>query len=283
MVEQPSKTGTLYVVATPIGNLDDISERAVRTLSEVDVVVVEDTRISRKLMDRCGIRPRTVAYHEHNESRRAPELVARLIRGDNLALISDAGTPLISDAGYRLVRLAQERGIAVVAVPGPCAAIAALSVAGLPTDRFAFEGFLPARAAPRQRRLQALAADDRTLIFYESVHRIVATLRDMVAIFGEDREAAIARELTKKFESTKRGALEDVLHWLEREPRRQKGEFVVLVRGSPEVEHDLREAERVLTILLRTLPLKPAVALAAEITGGGKNRLYRLALRIQGA
>ncbi len=282
MVEQPSKTGTLYVVATPIGNLEDVSERAIRTLSEVDLIAAEDTRISRILTNRYGVRTPLVAYHQHNETRRAPVLVDRLVRGENIAVISDAGTPLISDAGYLLVRMAQERGITVTAVPGPCAAVAALSIAGLPTDRFAFEGFLPARAASRRRRLRTLREEPRTLIFYESVHRIVATLRDMVEILGEDREAAVSRELTKKFETIRRDTLKNLAHWIAADPDQQKGEFVVLVRGCAQAGADLQEAERVLKILIKTVPVKQAVALAAEITGSNKNRLYRLALRIRG-
>jgi 16S rRNA (cytidine1402-2'-O)-methyltransferase len=209
-------------------------------------------------------------------------LVDRLVHGEDIALISDAGTPLISDAGYRLVRLAQEQGIRVTAAPGPCAAISALSIAGLPTDRFVFEGFLPPKAAPRRQRLEAVKDESRTIIIYESVHRILATLRDMVSIFDGHREAVIAREITKKFETVRRDSLVNLLAWLEREPRQRKGEFVLLVHGRPGAAPATAEMERVLSLLRSALPLKQAVDLAAHITGASRNDVYRLALRQSG-
>lgn len=278
MAKQPSKTGMLYVVATPIGNLEDISTRAIRILSQVDLIAAEDTRVSQKLANRYDIHTQMISYHDHNERQRAPILVGRLMHGEDIALISDAGTPLISDAGYRLVRLAQEQGIRVTAVPGPCAAITALSIAGLPTDRFVFEGFLPPRAAPRRQRLQALKDESRTIIVYESVHRILATLRDMVSMFDADREAAIAREITKKFETVKRDSLINLLAWLENEPRQRKGEFILLVHGRTDAAPAAAELERVLSLLLPALPLKQAVDLTAHITGANRNDVYRLAL-----
>ncbi len=282
MAEQPGKGGVLYIVATPIGNLEDISARAIRILSQVDIIAAEDTRVSRKLADRYHIDTPLLAYHDHNERQRAPQLVDRLVHGEDIALISDAGTPLISDAGYRLVRLAQERDIRVTAAPGPCAAITALSIAGLPTDRFVFEGFLPPKSAPRRHRLEALQHESCTLIFYESVHRVVATLRDMVSIFDADREGVIAREITKQFETVRRDTLVNLLVWLENEPRQRKGEFVLLVHGRRDAAPATVELERVLSLLLADLPMKQAVNLAADITGASRNDVYRLALRQSG-
>ncbi len=282
MAKQPGKGGILYIVATPIGNLEDISARAIRILAQVDVIAAEDTRVSRKLADRYQIRTSRIAYHDHNERQRAPQLVDRLVHGEDIALISDAGTPLISDAGYRLVRLAHEQSIRVTAVPGPCAAITALSIAGLPTDRFVFEGFLPSKAAPRRQRLEALKDESRTIIFYESVHRILATLRDMVSIFDGHREGFIAREITKQFETVRRDSLVNLLAWLETEPQQRKGEFVLLVHGRPDRPAATAELERVLSLLLAALPMKQAVDLAVNITGASRNDVYRLALRQSG-
>ncbi len=282
MAEQPGKGGILYIVATPIGNMEDISARALRVLAGVDVIAAEDTRVSRKLADRYHIQTPMIAYHDHNEQRKAPQLVDKLVHDEDIALISDAGTPLISDAGYRLVRLAQQRGIRVTAVPGPCAAITALSMAGLPTDRFVFEGFLPAKAASRRRRLADLKDESRTLVFYESVHRILATLRDMAAIFDGQREAAIAREITKQFETVKRDSLAGLLAWLQDHPRQQRGEFVILVHGRTQAAPAAEELERVLSLLQAALPLKQAVELTAQITGAARNEVYRLALEDSG-
>ncbi len=281
MGKQPGKKGILYVVATPIGNLDDITARAVRVLSDVNLIAAEDTRLSRRLAGRYGVRTPMVPYHDHNERRQAATLVARLGAGKDIALICDAGTPLISDAGYRLVRLAQDRGCEVVSVPGPCAAVAALSVSGLPTDRFVFEGFLPAKSPQRRRRLGTVQNDPRTLIFYESVHRLMATLRDMVAVFGGDREAVVAREITKQFEGVRRGTLNDLLEWLASDPGLRRGEFVVLIRGRDAAATPAADVERVLSILLEQLPLKQSASLAGKICGLSANAAYQRGLKLK--
>ena len=275
-----NESGVLYVVATPIGNRADITQRALDILGTVTRVLAEDTRHSGNLLRSLGIATPLLSLHEHNEQLQIEPLLARLRAGENLALISDAGTPLISDPGYRIVRAARQAGLAVVPVPGASALIAALSVAGLPTDRFVFEGFLPAKAAARRARLQALAAETRTLVFYEASHRIQECIADLQALLGAEREAVIARELTKTFEQVQGGALGELSVWLATDDNRQRGEFVVLVAGAPQVEdvEVSEEARRVLAILLRELPVKQAATLAAEITGARKNLLYRFAL-----
>src|SRR5690242_12028000 len=224
--------GKLFVVATPIGNLADLSARAREILSGVDLIAAEDTRHSAALLAQFGIATRTLALHEHNEREKSAELVHRLREGAQIALISDAGTPLVSDPGYRLVRAAREAGIAVSPVPGACAAIAALSVAGLPSDRFVFEGFLPAKAAARRAHLQTLMTEMRTLIFYESSHRIVEALEDLVVVFGGERRAVLARELTKLFETVLDGALAELAARVNTDSNQQRGEFVLLVAGA---------------------------------------------------
>jgi len=278
-----AETGILYVVATPIGNLQDISARAVTTLKQVSRIAAEDTRHSRKLLSQCGIHTPLLALHEHNEAEVSVALLARLRSGYDLAVICDAGTPLISDPGFRLVRMAREAGIRVVPVPGPSAAITALSASGLPTDRFVFEGFLPARQTARRRRLQMLLDEPRTLVFYESSHRISECLRDMGEALGADRQAVVARELTKTFETIQGGTLAELLDWISADANRQRGEFVVLVRGMPEGEHSRidAEGERVLAVLHAELPLRQAASLAARITGLSRNRLYAYGLAIK--
>ena len=272
--------GILYVVATPIGNLGDIAPRALEILGAVDVVAAEDTRRTGTLLSHFGISARQVSLHEHNEPRQVPGLIERLRAGGTVALVSDAGTPLISDPGYRLVVAAREAGIRVSPVPGPVAAIAALSISGLPSDRFVFEGFLPAKAPARRQRLQALAGDPRTLIFYESSHRIADCLADMRETLGADRRAVVARELTKTFEQIRGGSLDELCNWLAENEDHRKGEFVVLTAGAPEPtgEGVTPEAERILGLLLAELPVKKAAKLAAEITGVGKNLLYARAV-----
>jgi len=273
--------GTLFVVATPIGNLDDVSARALEVLASVDVVLAEDTRHTAKLLERHRVRARSVSLHDHNEDRVAPDLVARMAAGESMALVCDAGTPLVSDPGYRLVRLTREGGVRVSPVPGPSALIAALSVAGLPTDRFAFEGFLPARAGARRRRLVDLAAETRTLVFYEAPHRVVATVADLAAAFGGEREAVLARELTKRFETVHGGSLAALPAWLAERPERLRGEFVIVVAGAaPRAASDrLDDADQhVLAVLADALPAREAAALAARITGQARNRLYRALL-----
>lgn len=279
-----SPLGSLYVVATPIGNLDDISARALTILRSVALIAAEDTRHSARLMQHFGIGTPLAACHEHNERDQGGRFLARLLAGDDVALISDAGTPLISDPGYHLVRQARAAGIAVVPVPGACALIAALSAAGLPSDRFIFEGFLPAKAAGRRARLEQVKEEPRTLIFYEAPHRILECLQDMQAVFGDERPALLARELTKTFETLKGMPLAELAAWVAGDSNQQRGECVVLVAGwqAPEGEEAVSaEAMRVLNLLLAEMPLKRAAALAAEITGVRKNLLYQVALEQQ--
>lgn len=276
--------GRLYVVATPIGNLDDLSARALKTLNEVALIAAEDTRHSARLMQHFGIATPLVACHEHNERDQGGRFLARLQAGEDVALISDAGTPLISDPGYHLVRQARAAGINVVPVPGACALIAALSAAGLPSDRFIFEGFLPAKAVGRRARLEQVKEEPRTLIFYEAPHRILECLQDMQAVLGDDRPALLARELTKTFETLKGMPLAELAAWVASDSNQQRGECVVLVAGwqAPEGEDAVSaEALRVLNLLLAEMPLKRAAALAAEITGVRKNLLYQVALEQQ--
>jgi 16S rRNA (cytidine1402-2'-O)-methyltransferase len=275
----------LYVVATPVGNLADMSPRAVSVLSGVDFIAAEDTRHSAPLLRHFGIKTRCIALHEHNERAASASLVERLLGGASAALISDAGTPLISDPGYHLVAAARAQGIRIIPIPGPCALISALSASGLPSDRFVFEGFLPARASARRRRLGELRDETRTLIFYESPHRIVECLDDLASVFGADRQGVIARELSKLFETIHDDTLAALGAWLRAEANQQKGEFVVLVRGLAQKgglemsDEPDNETQRVLRILLAELPVKQASALAAQITGGKKNILYEFALR----
>lgn len=279
-----AQPGKLYVVATPIGNLDDISPRALRTLREVALIAAEDTRHSIRLLQHFGITTALAACHDHNEREQGGRFVARLLAGDDVALISDAGTPLISDPGYHLVRQVRAAGIEVVPVPGPSALIAALSAAGLPSDRFIFEGFLPAKAAARRGRLDLLKEEPRTLIFYEAPHRVLESVRDMASLFGEDRHAVLARELTKTFETLKGAPLGELAEWIAADSNQQRGECVLLVTGwqAPEGEDAISgEALRVLDLLLGELPVRRAAALAAEITGVRKNLLYQAALERQ--
>ncbi|MDE3738480.1 16S rRNA (cytidine(1402)-2'-O)-methyltransferase [Pseudomonas resinovorans] len=280
-----SASGTLYVVATPIGNLDDITARALRVLREVALIAAEDTRHSARLLQHFGIETPLAACHEHNERDQGGRFLARLQAGDDVALISDAGTPLISDPGFHLVRQARAAGVTVVPVPGACALIAALSTAGLPSDRFIFEGFLPAKANARRGRLDELKEEPRTLIFYEAPHRLLESLEDMRGVFGGDRPAVLARELTKTFETLKGAPLNELCGWVAADLNQQRGECVVLVKGwqAPEGEGALSaEALRVLDLLLAEMPVKRAAALAAEITGVRKNLLYQAALERQG-
>ena len=279
-----SAAGTLYVVATPIGNLDDISARALKVLRDVALIAAEDTRHSMRLMQHFGIPTPLAACHEHNERDEGSRFLSRLQAGDDVALISDAGTPLISDPGYHLVRQVRAAGIKVVPVPGPCALIAALSAAGLPSDRFIFEGFLPAKAVGRRARLEAVKEEPRTLIFYEAPHRILECLEDMELVFGGDRVALLARELTKTFETLNGLPLSELRAWVASDSNQQRGECVVLVAGwqAPEGDEAVSaETLRVLDLLLKEMPLKRAAAVAAEITGVRKNLLYQVALERQ--
>jgi 16S rRNA (cytidine1402-2'-O)-methyltransferase len=279
-----STMGTLYVVATPIGNLDDMSARALKVLANVALIAAEDTRHSIRLLQHFGIDTPLAACHEHNERDEGGRFITKLLAGEDVALVSDAGTPLISDPGYHLVRQARAAGVSVVPVPGACALIAALSAAGLPSDRFIFEGFLPAKAAGRRARLEQVKEEPRTLIFYEAPHRILECLEDMELVFGGERPALLARELTKTFETLKGLPLAELRAFVAGDSNQQRGECVVLVGGwsAPEGEDAISaEAQRVLELLLAELPLKRAAALAAEITGVRKNLLYQVALEKQ--
>ncbi len=277
------RPGVLYVVATPIGNLEDISARALKVLKEAGMVAAEDTRHSGTLLSHFGIRTPLISLHDHNEAERAPMLVARLLAGESVALISDAGTPLISDPGFDLVRAARAAGITVTPIPGASALVAALSVSGLPTDRFVFEGFLPAKAGARRERLELLSLEPRTLVFYESVHRLKESLDDMAAAFGPERPAVLARELTKLHEGVIEGSLQALAEWATSDPAAGKGEVVVMIAGAAAQDGTAdRDAERVLKTLLKELPVKQAAALAAEITGLKKNQLYDRALELAG-
>lgn len=267
--------GTLFVVATPIGNLGDLSPRALDTLRTVAAVCAEDTRHTRQLLAHYGIEQSLIALHEHNESGLAERIVARLRGGDSLALVSDAGTPLVSDPGFRLVAAARAAGLRVSPIPGPSALIAALSIAGLPSDRFAFEGFLPAKAGARRERLARLAGEPRTLIFYEASHRIEETLADAVAAFGPDRPAVVARELTKLFETALDGTLGALHARVAADPDQRKGEFVLLIQGAAdEAAAKLAEGRRVYAKLSEHLPPSTAAKLAAELTGASRKDLY---------
>lgn len=272
--------GTLFVVATPIGNLQDMSPRALQVLKDVRLIAAEDTRHSARLMQHFGIDTPMTACHDHNERGKGERLVERLLAGDDVALISDAGTPLISDPGYHLVRQAREAGVRVSPVPGACALIAALSAAGMPSDRFAFEGFLPAKAHGRRQRLQVLAAEDRTWMVYEAPHRLLECLQDMQQILGDERRVLLARELTKTFETLRAAPLGELVAWVAADSDQQRGECVLVVEGAPAPEADAvsDEALRVLDLLLAELPLKRAAKLASEITGVRKNQLYQIAL-----
>ena len=277
------KKGSLYIVATPIGNMGDITERAQQTLRDVDVIAVEDTRRSGQLLRHFEISTPMIAVHEHNERQICDSLLSRIEKGENIALISDAGTPLLSDPGYFLVKQARERELSVVPIPGVSAVITALSVAGLPTDRFIFEGFLPAKSTARQQKLEKLKEDMRTVIFYEAPHRIVEMLKDCQTVFGGERKVVIARELTKTFETVYGDTLEKLIPWVEADENQKKGEFVVLLHGAVAREETGvdAESERILLILLKDLPVKQAAALAASITGLKKNALYQFALKLK--
>lgn len=275
-----TKAGSLFIVPTPIGNLGDITERALNVLRDCDAIAAEDTRHSGQLLQHLGIRKEMFALHEHNERQRASQIIERLQHGDSIALISDAGTPLISDPGYVLVQQCREAGVTVTALPGACAFVTALSGAGLPTDRFTFEGFLPAKPQQRRKRLQNLVTETRTLVFYESPHRIADTLADMVSEIGADRPLVMARELTKQFETYLSGTIAEVQQRVISDSNQQRGEIVLILGGAEEQAADdvNPAAMKTLNLLRKELPLKKAAALAAEIHGARKNTLYQLAL-----
>jgi len=270
---------TLYIVPTPIGNLADITQRALAVLSSVDLVAAEDTRHTGLLLQHFAINARLFALHDHNEQQKADILLARLQQGESIALVSDAGTPLINDPGYHLVRRCREAGIRIVPLPGACAAITALSAAGLPSDRFCYEGFLPAKTKSRCDALRALADEPRTLIFYESTHRLLDSLQDMVTELGADRYVVLARELTKTWENLNGAPVAELLAWVKEDENRRKGEMVLIVEGhQPDEEALPAETLRTLALLQQELPLKKAAALTAEIHGVKKNALYKYAL-----
>jgi 16S rRNA (cytidine1402-2'-O)-methyltransferase len=282
--------GRLYVVATPIGNLGDLSVRAREILQTVSLIAAEDTRHTGVLLKHFGIRTPQVSLHDHNERHRSGGIIERLRQGDSVALVSDAGTPAINDPGFDLVRTAAAAGCEIVAVPGPCAAIAALSIGALPTDRFCFEGFLPARGAARRKRLQLLAAEVRTLVLYEAPHRAREALEDCAAVFGAERNAAVAREITKLHETTYRGSLRELLERAAGDADFERGEIVILIAGAPQAPAGEEGGadghggalDRVLRILLAELPLRQAAHLAAQITEARGNEAYKRALQLKG-
>jgi len=274
--------GILYIVATPIGNMNDMSKRAIEVLSSVDTIAAEDARHSRKLLQNFQIQSRLVSYHDFSSDAAASKLLQQLQAGESIALISDAGTPLISDPGYKLVSKARESAIRVLPIPGASAVIAALSVAGLATDRFVFEGFLPSKTSARQKRLLNLATELRSLVFYESLHRIVASIEDMCLAFGAERQIFVGRELTKKFETHFKGTIVDSLHWLNQDANQQKGEFVVVVSGCSEMELEVlrqQQALEMVTLLRDDMSMKKAVSIASRLSGARKNQLYDAAIK----
>lgn len=275
-------TSKLYIVATPIGNLADITFRAIDVLKSVDQILAEDTRDSAVLLNHYGIHKPLLSLHEHNEQSRVDQIIALLDQGQSLALISDAGTPLISDPGARLVKILKQKGYEIIPIPGPSALIAALSASGLPTEQFQFLGFIPVKAAEKKTCFENLRFSNLTSIFYESKHRLLDTLKILSEILP-DREISLAKELTKQFEQIQLGSPKEILAWLEQDPQRQKGEFVLLISPAvlpPSSEQSEQNQRRVLEVLLQKLSVKDAVAMAVEITGGNKNNLYRQALEL---
>lgn len=270
---------TLYIVATPIGNLDDITLRAINTLKSVDLIAAEDTRHSGLLLQHLGIKAKLFALHDHNEQEKSNILIEKLKSGLSIALISDAGTPLINDPGYHLVKACRENNIKVVPVPGACAAIAALCVSGLPSDKFIYEGFLPAKTKARQDCLIKLLDEPRTMIFYESTHRLLDTLNDMQTIWGPNKQIILAKELTKTWETIVSFKVNELINWLNEDTSRQKGEFVLIVQGHIKCDDDIDpQVISTLKLLQKELPLKKAAAITAEIYGLRKNQLYQIGL-----
>ena len=285
VIKPGDNQGTLYIVATPIGNLEDLSPRAVKVLSDVAVIAAEDTRHSGRLLQHLGISKPLIALHDHNERGRVKSIVSQLMAGADVALISDAGTPLISDPGYVLVRDVRAEGLRVSPIPGPCALVAALSAAGLPTDRFLFVGFLPAKRTGRRTALEELRKEVATLVFYESPHRILATVADIADVMGAQREVVLGREITKTFETFYSGGAADVHAALTEDPHGSRGEFVIVVRGAEKTESGLMagavDVDQLLNLLMAELPLKKAAKMASELTRLGKNELYQRALGLK--
>ena len=280
----PHARGTVFVVATPIGNLSDLSERARQTLAAADVIAAEDTRHTAQLLQHCGISRPLVSLHEHNEGERIAELLVRLRAGAQVALVSDAGTPLLSDPGFQLVREAARAGISVRCIPGPSAITAALAVAGLPVQRFCFEGFLPARAGERRARLQALATETRTLVFFEAPHRIVASLTELAKLLGGNRAAVVARELTKVHESVYRGTLDELVVAAEADTNFARGEITLVVQGAPSSggQGDQQLLHRAVSLLLDEMPPGRVAALAAQLSGASREEAYALVQAARG-
>lgn len=282
MSETTLTPATLYIVATPIGNLGDISQRAIDILTQVDVIACEDTRHTGKLLSAFSIKNRTLSLHDHNERQRQDQVATMLQEGKTIALVSDAGTPLISDPGFHLVRHCRSLGLNVSPIPGACAAISALSVAGLPTDRFSFEGFLPSKSGARQATLTALVNEPRTMVFYDAPRRAIDTVRDIVTTLGGERYIVIARELTKTFETIHSDTAENFLVWLEQDANQLKGEMVLIIEGYKAVENEISaEVISTLKLLLAEMKPKKACAIAAEIYGVKKNALYEVALSLK--
>jgi 16S rRNA (cytidine1402-2'-O)-methyltransferase len=275
--------GELYLVATPIGDMTDIAPRALDILNIVDIVAVEDKRRSSRLFSHFGIKTPMISYHDHSEEKQVKKIIDELLCGKSVALISDAGTPLISDPGFKLVNAAKDKSIKVSPIPGPCALIAAISASGLPSNRFIFEGFLPAKSIARITKIQNISADSRTIIFYEAPHRILETLIDMIKVIGPSRKIVLARELTKTYETFISGTLESVLQIIEKDLNQQKGEIVIVLAGadSSEKKIETQDSKRILSVLLQELPLKQAVSLGSKITGIQKNIFYKLALDLK--
>ena len=278
-----TQAGTLYIVATPIGNLSDLTVRAQQVLASVDVIACEDTRHTSKLLQHLGLHKPLLSVHEHNERDRIEQVAQLLRKGQSMALVSDAGTPLISDPGYPLVQGLRQLGLPVTPIPGVSAIITALSAAGLPTDRFTFEGFLPHKAGSKREKLEAQAQEPRTLVYYEAKHRILETLQMMAEVFGAERPACVARELTKTFETFYHGTLPEILAQISADDDQQKGEFVVMIAGNPNPAPSSEvDSEKLFRLLLAELPPKKAAAVIAELTGENKKELYQKALEIQG-
>jgi 16S rRNA (cytidine1402-2'-O)-methyltransferase len=281
-MENSIEKSVLYVVATPIGNLKDVTYRAVEVLSQVDHIAAEDTRHSARLLKQYQIHTPCSALHEHNERQVAHSIIEKIRQGETWALISDAGTPVVSDPGYFLIKEARNQGVKIVPIPGPNAAIAALSASGMPSDRFIFEGFLPTKSTARQKHLHTLAAESRTLLFYESPHRVLATLQDMQTVFGDDRQMVFARELTKTYETIRQDSIAKILEWIANDAQQLKGEMVLIVAGAEKTSvGGLGQADTVLGLLLAELPVKQAAHLASKITGVKKNELYQKALTMK--
>lgn len=277
---QQTSAASLYIVATPIGNLSDITLRAIETLKQVDFIAAEDKRHTGRLLQHLAINKKLLSLHDHNEQHKIEDLIGKLRSGLSIALVSDAGTPLINDPGYQLVRRCHQEGIRVIPIPGACAAIAALSAAGIASDKFCYEGFLPAKQKARQDKLKALAQESRTLILYESTHRLLDTLEDIATYFGDDRYLVLAKELTKSWETIIGMTAKELIGWLNAEEGRLKGEFVLILEGYPKSAIQQIDNTIITTLkkLMHELPLKKAVSITADLHGVSKNQLYKIAL-----